>query len=758
MSATADSEMERRGPAGHLVQAAAEPVAGKIRGALPAGEEVLLQVESDLDGEGRFASRWVVATPRRVLVVPAAGADGIVEVPVDQLAAVRAEPLVGGGRLEIERRGRPTVLVPYSDTAAPWFSEVARGLEQLRQGEDLRVSPKVERIRCAQCGRLLPERDGLCPACIEKWATLKRICRYMAPYRGRAALLALASLATTAAELAPPLVTRRLIDAVLVPAAGSAAPMDQRLRLLGTLVLALVGIRVTSWIAEWVHGWIVVWLGAHATADIRGQLYRRLEMLSLQFYDKRKVGALMSRVTRDSGRLQEFLVNGLPYLVINGLMIAGIVCLLTWMSWHLTVFALLPVPVLLVWGALFWRRMHRYFTKWGERWSDLTDRTAEALSGIRVVKAFAQEPREIEAFGRANREVSKIGIVTSINRTVFFATISLFTGVGVLIVWLLGGRQVLAGELTLGTLLAFYSYMWMVYGPLEWFGQVNSWMSRAFAGAERVFEVIDTEPESYQDPDAVRLPEMRGRIAFRDVTFGYDKSKPVLRDLDLEVEAGEMIGLVGKSGVGKTTMVNLIARFYDVDQGAIEVDGVDLRRANLRDLRRQIGIVLQEPVLFSGTIADNIGYGKPGARFEEVMRASRLANAHSFIVAKPDGYDTQVGEQGGNLSGGERQRVAIARALLHNPRILILDEATSSVDVETERQIQQAIGRMTEGRTTFAIAHRLSTLRHASRLVVLEGGRIVESGTHAELMARRGPFHQLVEMQQEAAQIIAIAE
>ena len=300
--------------------------------------------------------------------------------------------------------------------------------------------------------------------------------------------------------------------------------------------------------------------------------------------------------------------------------------------------------------------------------------------------------------------------------------------------------------------------MFMVYGPLEWFGEVNSWMTSAFAGAERVFEVIDTEPESFDDEKAARMSKMEGRITFRDVTFGYDKSKPVLHDLSLDVAPGEMVGLVGKSGAGKTTLINLIARFYDVDHGSIEIDGIDIRRLNLRDLRRQIGIVLQEPVLFSGTITENIGYGKPGAKFEEIMAASRLANAHNFIIAKPDGYETQVGEQGNNLSGGERQRVAIARALLHNPRILILDEATSSVDVETEKQIQDAIGRMVQGRTTFAIAHRISTLRNAERLVVLDRGRVVESGTHAELMAEGGTFAGLVEMQHEAAQIIAIAE
>ena len=730
----------------------------KIRSSVSPDEEILVRVSADLDVDGSFAEQWVVVTPERALVVPVGGADGVVSVPVSEMRQVRTEPLVGGGRLEIERLEGPTVVVPYTSTVAAKFSEVARGLEQLRKGVPFLINSELDRIRCDSCGRLLPEKNGICPACIKRWSTLKRIAGYMMPYKGKAIVLAVASVVTTGAELAPPLITKRMVDEVLVPPEGSVATLESRLELLGLLVLGLIGIRVLSWGSEWVHGWIVAWLGAQATADIRSQLYRSLEMLSLQFYDKRKVGALMSRVTRDSGRLQEFLVDGLPYLIINAMTMAGILCFLFWMSWELTIYTLLPVPLLVIWGGVFWKRMRRFFTRWGETWSDLTDRTAESLSGIRVVKAFAQEQREIREFEKVNRKISDIGITTSVNRTVFFATISFLTGFGVLIVWYFGGQEVISGTMTLGTLLAFYSYMWMVYGPLEWFGQVNSWMTRAFAGAERVFEVIDTEPEAYQDPKAVRIPEMEGRVTFRNVTFGYDKSRPVLQDVCLDVAPGEMIGLVGKSGVGKTTTVNLIARFYDVDHGSIEIDGVDIRRLNLRDLRRQIGIVSQEPVLFSGTISANIGYGNPGAKFEEIMAASRLANAHNFIVAKPDGYETQVGEQGSNLSGGEKQRVAIARALLHNPRILILDEATSSVDVETEKQIQDAIGRMVQGRTTFSIAHRLSTLRQADRLVVLEGGRVMETGTHAELMAEGGAFCDLVEMQHEAAQIIAIAE
>ena len=324
--------------------------------------------------------------------------------------------------------------------------------------------------------------------------------------------------------------------------------------------------------------------------------------------------------------------------------------------------------------------------------------------------------------------------------------------------WFFGGREVIRDTLTLGTLLAFYAYMWMLYEPIEWFGQVNSWMTRAFAGAERIFEIIDTQPEAYKDPNARSISNIKGHITFNDVTFGYDKSKPVLHEINLDVAPGEMVGLVGRSGVGKTTTVNLICRFYSVDQGIIEVDGVPIQKIRLEDLRSQIGVVPQEPFLFSGTVAENISYGKPGASFEEIMEAAIAANAHNFIVAKPDGYDTQVGERGGELSGGEKQRVAIARAILHDPKILILDEATSSVDVETEKQIQEAIARLTQGRTTFAIAHRLSTLRNADRLVILEGGRIVEVGTHSELMRKMGIFYELVQLQQQTSEIIAVKE
>ena len=726
-----------------------------LRRVLPEGEDELIRVQADLDEKGDFGTQWVVVTGNRVLVLQ----NGAVEdIPFAEMALARTEALVGGARLEIHRKNGPSVHVPYSMTQAQKFSETTRGIEQLRKEQALFVNANLDRTICESCSRLLPEKNGICPACLNKWATLGRIASYLKPYKGRAIVLALASIVTTVAELIPPYVTKRIVDDVLILPEGAEGQLDDRFELLGVLVLALVGIRLLTWGAEWAHGWTVTWLSARVTADIRSQLYRRLELLSLQFYDKWQVGAVMSRVTSDSNRLQQFLVDGLPYLVIEAMMLVGILVALLMMSWSLAILVLIPVPLIMIWGYAFYRRMREFFMRWMQSWSETMARVNEALTGIRVVKAFAQEKQEIGVFKKRNDKLTRIGIATEVNRGIFYKTMTLFTASGVLIVWYYGGLEVIDGELTLGTLMAFYSYMMLLYGPLEWFGMVNSWMTRAVAGAERIFEIIDTPTEAYQNPDAVPLPRIEGHVRFKDVTFGYDKSKPVLHEIDLDVKPGEMIGLVGKSGVGKTTTVNLICHFYDVDRGSIEVDGVNVRDIRLEDLRSQIGIVLQEPFLFSGTIGENIGYGKPGATFEEIMRAAKAAHAHDFIVSKPDGYDTVIGERGESLSGGERQRVSIARAILHDPRILILDEATSSVDVQTEKRIQDAIGRLVEGRTTFAIAHRLSTLHNADRLVVMDAGRIVEMGTHRELLEKQGAFYKLVQLQEEISQIIAIRE
>jgi ATP-binding cassette subfamily B protein len=379
----------------------------------------------------------------------------------------------------------------------------------------------------------------------------------------------------------------------------------------------------------------------------------------------------------------------------------------------------------------------------------------QSVSSIRIVKAFGQEARQAREFEGYNDELRRTNLHVSRNRAILLATMGFIASCGTLTLWLFGGWKVIRGELTLGTLLSFYGYILLFYGPLQWFGQVSSWMTQAFAGANRIFEILDHPKEQYDPPDAVSLPFIEGRVTFRKVEFGYEPGRRVLRDIDLDVAPGEMIGLTGRSGAGKTTAMNLLCRFYEVAAGSIEVDGVEIRRVRLRDLREQIGIVPQEPVLFSGTIAENISYGRPGASFAEIVEAARAANAHEFILQRPDAYDSEVGERGCKLSGGERQRLAIARAILRNPRILILDEATSSVDVRSEKLIQQAIENLARNRTSFVVAHRLSTIRKANRVVVLDEGRLVEIGSHEELLARRGSFYRMVRLQQDPQEELA---
>ena len=400
--------------------------------------------------------------------------------------------------------------------------------------------------------------------------------------------------------------------------------------------------------------------------------------------------------------------------------------------------------------------MRRLWNLYHAKWSRFTIHLNESISGIRVVKSFAQEDREERRFLERNDELRGVLVTAERAWFVFYAILTFVMSFGIFFVWYFGGRQIIANELTLGALMAFVSYIWQLYEPIQFFSNLNNMLTRSFAGAERIFEVIDATPEYFDDPDAKEMPHIEGRFSFEGVTFGYDPGKPVLKGVDLDVAAGEMIGIVGKSGVGKSTLINLVCRFYDADRGTLKIDGEDIRSIKLGDLRSQIGMVAQESFLFNGSIAENITYGKREASFEEIIRAAKAANAHEFIVARPDGYDTRVGERGDKLSGGEKQRIAIARAILHGPKILILDEATSSVDTPTEKKLQEAIKRLVAGRTTFAIAHRLSTLRSADRLVVLDEGKVAEVGTHEELMEREGIFYDLVKTQQETTSMMAV--
>ncbi len=720
-------------------------------------EDILIRETADLIAEEghRYGRREVRVSKAKVSVHDGAGVE-ILSVPMGEIKTARTEPLVGGGRLELTTTAGIVPVAAFSASVAARFSEMARGIEQLAKGEELAIKLKHEKTRCEKCGRLLPEKDGRCPACVKRGAVFLRILSYMGPYKRQATLVVLASLVTaSAATFLTPALTKQITDRVLN--AKTPLTVEAGMPLLLLLVSGLLAAQAVSALSYAVKGWNVAFLSGNIAKDLRADIYRALERLQLSFYDKKQIGAITSRVSQDTDRVWGFLVDGVPYLLTGTVTLLGAMVYGLLLSWKLALAILIPVPIVAAGGAFLWKPLSVLFHRVGQKWARFHTHLNESMHGIRVVKAFAQEEGEWKKFDLRNRELAQAGITVDRKWYGFEAAMIFVTAWGPLINWTYGGYLVLSGEMELGTLLAFQILLWQVYGPLQWFGQVNQWFSRAMAGAERVFEVIDAQPEAYDKPGAVTLTDMKGDVTFQNVRFGYDKSNPVLKDIDLQVKAGEMIGLVGKSGAGKSTTINLICRFYEADAGSLKVDGVDIKDIALQDLRRHIGIVLQEPFLFNGTITENIAYGKPDATFGEVMAAAKAACAHDFIVAKPDGYDTQVGEKGSKLSGGEKQRVSIARAILHNPRILILDEATSSVDVETEKKIQQAIGNLVQGRTTFAIAHRLSTLRNADRLVVLEKGQIVEVGTHAELLEKKGEFFKLVETQTQTSAAIAQA-
>jgi len=711
-----------------------------------ASSETLIELIGDFAENGRFGSRTLIVDATQVRVLETSGEVSF-QIPIADIKSARNEPLVGGGRLEVTTKtGEILPIISYSLTVAAKFSEAARGIEQLAKGEPLSINLKQERLRCAKCNRLLPEKDGVCPACVNRGRTMLRIGKFLHPYTKQALLLTFISLLTTILNLLPPMIQGQLIDRVL--------QKHEELPMLWQLMGAWLGVLVVNSGLQILNGRTISFLAGSIAADLRAAVYRSIEFLQLSFFDKKQVGAIASRVTSDTDRVWGFLVEGVPYLLLNGLTLIGIMGFLFWTNAFLAACILAPVPVILGIGAFFWKPMSQMFHRVGQKWARFHTHLNESLHGIRVVKAFANEDKEYSKFRDRNYELRDAGVQADTRWHTIFGAMTFFTALGGLICWTVGGYMVYDRQLTLGEFWRINAFLQLVYGPLMWFSAINQWFSRAMAGADRIFEIIDTEAENYGDLG--KKMDISGQVKFENVRFGYDKSNPVLKGIDFTAEAGEMIGLVGKSGAGKSTTINLICRFYEPDAGIIKIDGIDYRDISLQDLRRQIGIVLQEPFLFNGTIAENIAYGKPGASLDEIIEAARAANAHNFILSKPDGYDSMVGERGAKLSGGERQRVSIARAILHNPRILILDEATSSVDVETEKQIQEAIGRLIKGRTTFAIAHRLSTLRNANRLIVLDKGEIAEIGTHEELMDKKGAFYTLVETQTAINEIIGL--
>lgn len=692
-------------------------------------ENVLATLSVDIDAAMHFNPGGLALTDRRLL----AWADGQwADWPLADGMALRHGDHAGIGTLELlDRTGRIAVWRFTLAQQRAVLEFVAR-FDRLRSGAP---APEEEPGDADEEG----DEDTRPPS---TWVLL-RLGRFARPYRKQLAIGFSLTLASTAATLVPPYLTIPLMDKVLIPF-QEGQRIDAGYVLL--LLAGLLGSALLAWGLGWARTWLLALVSERIAADLRTTAFEHLLQLSLDYFGGKRTGDLVARIGSETDRISVFLSLHALDFATDVLMFAMTAAILFSINPWLALATLLPLPFIAWMIHAVRDRLRTGFEKIDRVWSDVTSVLADTIPGIRVVKAFAQERREAQRFREANQ--ANLAVNDKLNKTwsLFSPTVSLLTDVGLLVVWAFGIWLVSRSEITVGVLTAFIAYIGRFYTRLDSMSRIVSVTQKAAAGAKRIFDILDHVSNVPEPAQPVKIAALQGAIAMRGVGFRYG-NRGVIQRLDLSIRPGEMIGLVGHSGSGKSTLVNLICRFYDVSEGAIQVDGVDIRRFGVADYRRHIGLVLQEPFLFFGTVAENIAYGRPDATRAEIVAAARAAHAHEFILRLPLGYDSMVGERGQGLSGGERQRISIARALLIDPRILILDEATSSVDTETEKEIQKALDNLVQGRTTIAIAHRLSTLRRADRLVVMDRGRVVEVGPHDELIARQGAYWRLYEAQ-----------
>lgn len=688
---------------------------------------------------------WIVVTEERLMVL-----EGEVKTAEYELAdceKIKCEHQVYSGILTVFGKDHTTSCAArFSMRHIIRVAYVARGAqtiinaaaEERKLSEADRVISREYEKYCEKCGRALPGTSK-CPYCDGKADILRKFMALCGEFTGRLVLLSVMLLFIAAVDLISPMVQRQFIDDALANGNGTYTQLWWFIGITFALLVSGMALRVGRY-------WFCARLGASISMSLRRKLYYKIQALSLSFINNRKPGELMNRVSRDTRQIREFMEEVFGDMLSTLVTMVVSLVMMFIISWKMSLLSLMFVVVVFVVTRAFWHHIRTIFHRQWLKFDDLSSNLQDIISGMRIVKSFGQEKRESARFTEKTREFAAIQKKNETFWAAFFPILTFLLGIGTYIAIYFGGIQVLEGDMTVGRLVQFVTYNGYLFGPLSWMTHLPRLVMQMVTSLNRIYDVLDEEP-LLADKENSRAFPIEGAFEFDKVSFGYQTYEPVLENISFSVKPGEMIGLVGASGTGKSTLINLIMRLYDVDQGRILLDGCDLRDIQMESLHSQIGVVLQETFLFSGSILANIRFAKQDATLEEVIRAARAANAHDFICKTPDGYNTYVGEHGYNLSGGERQRIAIARAILNNPRILILDEATSALDTESEFLIQQALDRLIKGRTTFAIAHRLSTLRGADRLVVIDRHGVAEIGTHNELLEKKGIYYGLVNAQ-----------
>lgn len=698
-----------------------------------------------LYGEEKVAK---VKGPRRI--VAAYEVHGFESYSLGELGKLKTERLLSTGRLFSENEGESRILLVFSVGFLSDVEQLIKVINNISKGQEPLGDVSVEdELFCPKCGTRYPEPERkVCPLCMDKISITRRLMGFFGDYKGKVFVILLIMLFSTAFSILSPYVgTKFFFDEVLSEGGSFYGAVMGAVLLI--LLVRFVGVLLNilySYVLARTVPWIVY--------DLKLKIFEAMQRLSVGFYTSKRTGTLMNRVNRDADNIYWFFVDGFPFVIVNILTFAGVIAFMFVLSFRLAVLAVVIMPVTIGFFRILWSIFKKLHHKSWVYSSRLKSMVSDSVYGQRVIKAFGQEEDESGRFAEVGEKLAAVEIQSINTGHTAFPLIYLFMFVGQVMVTAVGGVMALKGEIKVGTLLAFIAYLSMLYGPLQFMSWVSNWWARCVDSAHRVFEIVDAKPDIEEPENPVLLDSFRGDIEIKGVWFEYEPAAPVLKGLDLSVRAGQMLGIVGKTGAGKSTLINLIARLYDATEGSISIDGVDVKQLSLKQLRQKVGIVSQDIYLFMGTIADNIRYARPEATIEDVIRAAKAANAHDFIMKLPYGYETYVGASGQELSGGEKQRVSIARTILQDPDILILDEATAAMDTQTEASIQKALFELQRGRTTIAIAHRLSTLRDADTLAVIDHGKVVESGTHKELMEKRDEYHKLYTIQLEGLKVI----
>ena len=706
--------------------------------------------QSKLAKEAYTSQIWLVVTQKRFIVLD--DTQVTAAFLLKDCEKIKCEHQVHSGIVTIfTRDGREICAARFSMRHIIRVSYLTRGAQSVITAMEDGIAPEnAERVQsleyekyCEKCGRALPGTSK-CPYCEGKTDILKKFLLLCGEYIGRLLLISLLMVLVAAVNLLSPMIQRRFIDNTLSSGEGTWT----ELWLFVGITFFLLVVRILLEVARF---WQCSKLGASLSMTLRKKLYYKIQTLSLSFINNRKPGELMNRVSRDTREIRNFMeeVFGDMFSTLLTMIVSLVVMFM--ISWKMTLLSMAFIVLVFVISKAFWHHIRVIFHKQRQKSDDLSSSLQDIISGIRVVKSFGKEEREAKRFMKKADEYAVISRKNETFWSIFFPILTFLMGCGTYIAVLFGGIDVLDGEMSVGELVQYITYCGYLFGPLGWMTHLPRSVMQMITSLNRIYDVLDEEPQLADKADSKEFP-IQGAFTFERVSFGYQTYEPVLENISFQVKPGEMIGLVGASGTGKSTLINLIMRLYDVDQGRITIDGADIRDIKTECLHSQIGVVLQETFLFSGSILANIRFARQDATLAEVIQAAKAANAHDFICKTPDGYNTYVGEHGYNLSGGERQRIAIARAILNDPRLLILDEATSALDTESEFLIQQALDRLVKGRTTFAIAHRLSTLRNADRLVVIDKHSIAEIGTHNELLEQKGIYYGLVTAQLKMAE------